>query len=72
MNNKKLKDKTSETAELAVFVEGQKYIIDADYNNGGLIELIKIYGKHFCLVRCTETGSEWETMLRRLSVPNDS
>ena len=35
--------------------------------NGGEIELVAIYGKHFCRVKDPDTGAEWDTMLNRLS-----
>ena len=34
---------------------GKTYYIDKKFANGGTVELIKIYGKYFCRVRCTET-----------------
>lgn len=48
-------------------VVGNKYIIDEEYANSGLVKLIKIYGKYFCRVRDTETGGEWDTMCDRLT-----
>lgn len=49
------------------FVEGSTYVIDAEYNNGGPVELVKIYGKYFCRVKDPDTNAEWDTMLSRLS-----
>jgi hypothetical protein len=50
---------------------GSHYIIDKDFRNGGEVELVSIYGKHFCRVKDPDTGAEWETMMNRLSeMPN--
>lgn len=46
---------------------GKIYTIDAGYRNSGTVELIS-FEKYYCHVRCTETGSEWDTMLNRLSL----
>ena len=46
---------------------GSRYIIDKEFRNGSEIELVSIYGKHFCRVKDTDTGTEWDTMLCRLS-----
>lgn len=46
---------------------GSRYIIDKEFRNGGEIELVTIYGKHFCRVKDPDTGAEWDTMLNRLS-----
>lgn len=54
-------------SKIIVYSEGTKYIIDSEFNNCCEVELIKIYGKHFCEVRCVKTNSVWETMLYRLS-----
>lgn len=73
LNNEQTAKTTTESgnaAKLPVscrFVEGSTYVIDAEYNNGGLVELVKIYGKHFCRVKDPDTGAEWDTMLNRLS-----
>jgi hypothetical protein len=48
-------------------IVGHKYIIDAEANNSGEVELVKVYGKNYCRVRDIETGIEWETMCNRLS-----
>lgn len=50
------------------YKEGNTYIIDADFANGGPVVLVKIHGKHFCRVKDPDTASEWETMLDRLSL----
>lgn len=47
------------------FEVGKKYIIDNQYVNSGEVTLIKIYGEHYC--RVGADGSEWDTMLNRLS-----
>lgn len=46
---------------------GKKYIIDKEFNNGGIVELVEIYGKNFCKVKCLETNAEWQTRCSRLS-----
>ena len=46
---------------------GSRYIIDKEFRDGGEIELVAIYGKHFCRVKDPDTGAEWDTMLNRLS-----
>ena len=48
-------------------VEGETYIIDKKFNNGGEVVLMKIYGRIFCKVKDPETGTEWDTMMNRLS-----
>lgn len=45
---------------------GEKYIVDAEFNNRNKVELIAIYGKLFCRVKA-EDGYEWELMSNRLS-----
>lgn len=47
-------------------VAGNRYIIDAKYQNGGEVILVS-FGNHFCIVKDPETGSEWQTMVYRLS-----
>jgi hypothetical protein len=49
------------------YTEGKIYIIDNEYNNGGEVELVRVYGKHFCRVRDIDTKVEWDTMLHRLT-----
>lgn len=49
---------------------GSRYIIDKFYNNASEVELVTIYGKHFCRVKDTDTGAEWDTMHNRLSALN--
>lgn len=56
MNNKSLIIKT-----------GHKYIIDEGFKISGEVEVVKIYGNHFCRVKNPENGSEWDTMIYRLS-----
>ena len=51
---------------LTIYV-GKKYIIDKEFNNGGIVELVEIYGKNFCKVKCLETNAEWQTSCSRLS-----
>lgn len=46
---------------------GDKAIIDKDFANGGPVEIVQIYGKHFCRVK--DEGGEWDTMIHRLSKP---
>lgn len=49
---------------MKTYVNGTKYILDAEFNNGSIVTLIShgnIYGK----VKGDE--SEWETMLNRLT-----
>lgn len=46
---------------------GSRYIIDKDFRNSSEIILIKIYGEHFCRVKDPDTGTEWDTMINRLS-----
>lgn len=54
-------------SKIIVYSEGSKYIIDSKFNNYREVELVRIYDKHFCEVRCVKTNSVWETMLYRLS-----
>ncbi len=51
---------------------GKRYIIDAEFSNGGEVELVKIYGKYYCRVKDIDTNAEWDTMLYRLTekLPN--
>lgn len=51
---------------------GSHYIIDNGFRNSGEVELITIYGKHFCKVKDPDTGNEWDTMLYRLSNNNSN
>lgn len=46
---------------------GDRYIIDKDFRNGSEVELVAIYGKHFCRVKNPINGVEWDTMCNRLS-----
>jgi len=46
---------------------GKTYIIDKGFANSGEVQLVEIYGKYFCRVKDIETGSEWDTMINRLS-----
>ena len=55
-----------------ILKENNIYIIDADFNNGGEVELIKILGNYFCIVQCTETGIQWKVMITRLTVKPDA
>lgn len=47
--------------------EGELYVIDATYRNGGVVRFIKSYGNHYCLVEDPDTKERWETMMNRLT-----
>jgi hypothetical protein len=49
------------------FSEGKTYIIDADFANGGEVELVEILSELTCMVKDLETGSTWLTLQSRLS-----
>lgn len=51
-------------------VAGNRYIIDAKYQNGDEVILVS-FGNHFCTVKDPETGAEWQTMVYRLSEIED-
>jgi hypothetical protein len=51
--------------EAKELVDGNKYVLDAEFNNASIVTLVK-HGKYFCTVRSDE-GSEWSTMCYRLT-----
>ena len=53
--------------QIGNLIEGETYIIDKGYRNGGDVILIKIIGKLFCTVKDPDTGGKWDTMISRLS-----
>lgn len=65
--NVDLKNETPADAKPVLVAVGQRCYIDKNFANGGMVEVVAIYGKHYCRVRCTETKVEWDTMLYRLS-----
>lgn len=62
---KEIKEITTYTG-LTITV-GKEYILDKEFNNGGVVKVIAIYGKLFCRVEDPEGLSEWDTMINRLS-----
>jgi hypothetical protein len=65
MHVNRMKQITTYTGLLIVV--GNQYIIDKEFRGGSEVEVVVIYGKHFCRVRDIENGTEWDTMLNRLS-----
>ncbi|MDQ5928964.1 MAG: hypothetical protein QG594_742 [Bacteroidota bacterium] len=47
---------------------GKRYRIDAEYANSSIVELVKVYGRHFCRVKSTISENSWDTMCNRLSL----
>lgn len=59
----------SSSIELVI---GQFYMLDREFMNHGVVQLIELYGKgehyrYFCKIQDTDTGNQWETMCSRLS-----
>ena len=59
--------KDGNNANTVLATVGCRYIIDNGFRNSGVVELVAIYGKHFCRVKDPDNGAEWDTMLNRLS-----
>ena len=49
-----------------ILVVGNRYLVDANYNSGGEVILLR-QGNYFCTVQDPETGGVWDVMKNRLS-----
>lgn len=47
-------------------IEGESYMLDSTFNNSGVVKLIS-KSVLFGIVEDEDTGTQWETMLYRLS-----